>query len=242
MKLSIQKALLPDAMPIARLLDEVTVQLHQKGFCSGSTLGIRIKSDRTSCWNGCGHAGTAKSWSALFRCGRCRPPYGWTAGQSLTANGICIGWLCAPPARAAAWAQSSSVLPAVWQTMRKRIFIWIAGREITLCAASILRQILIQLVYFRKKITKYASFPAISAKKGSRKKGSFCPKYLPFGSRLAALAFPLHISTPIPVICAFCNRKASFVSCVRLIIFTPYLPFAFDGIRFLPFFIWTDGQ
>lgn len=101
MKLSIQKALLPDAMPIARLLDEVTVQLHQNGICSGNTLGIRIKSDRTSCWNGCGHAGTAKSWSALFRCGRCRPPYGWTAGQSLTANGICIGWLCAPPARAA---------------------------------------------------------------------------------------------------------------------------------------------
>lgn len=32
MKLSIQKALLPDAMPIARLLDEVTVQLHQKGI------------------------------------------------------------------------------------------------------------------------------------------------------------------------------------------------------------------
>lgn len=171
MKLSIQKALLPDAMPIARLLDGVTVQLHQKGILQWEHLGIRIKSDRTSCWNGCGHAGTAKSWSALFRCGRCRPPYGWTAGQSLTANGICIGWLCAPPARAAAWAQSSSVLPAVWQTMRKRIFIWIAGREITLCAASILRQILIQLVYFRKKITKYASFPAISAKKGSGKKG-----------------------------------------------------------------------
>ncbi len=99
-----------------------------------------------------------------------------------------------------------------------------------------------QLVYFRKKITKYASFPAISAKKGSEKKGSFCPKYLPFGSRLAALAFPLHISTPIPVICAFCNRKASFVSCVRLIIFTPYLPFAFDRDTISPFFIWTDGQ
>ena len=32
MKLSIQKALLPDAMPIARLLDEVTVQLHQTGI------------------------------------------------------------------------------------------------------------------------------------------------------------------------------------------------------------------
>ena len=98
------------------------------------------------------------------------------------------------------------------------------------------------MVYFRKKITKYASFPAISAKKGSEKKGSFCPKYLPFGSRLAALAFPLHISTPIPVICAFCNRKASFVSCVRLIIFTSYLPFAFDRDTISPFFIWTDGQ
>lgn len=109
-------------------------------------------------------------------------------------------------------------------------------------AASILRQILIQLVYFRKKNYQICVFSAISAKKGSGKKGSFCPKYLPFGSRLAALAFPLHISSPIPIICAFCNRKASFVSCVRLIIFTSYLPFAFDRDTISPFFIWTDGQ
>lgn len=223
MKLSIQKALLPDAMPIARLLDEVTVQLHQKGILQWEhpwdpdKIGQDILLERVwACRDGKELVGTFSLRPLLTALWLDRR-------QSLTANGICIGWLCAPPARAAAWAQSSSVLPAVWQTMRKRIFIWIAGREITLCAASILRQILIQLVYFRKKITKYASFPAISAKKGSEKKGSFCPKYLPFGSRLAALAFPLHISTPIPVICAFCNRKASFVSCVRPIIFTPYL-------------------
>ena len=32
MNLSIQKAALPDAYPVAGLLDEVTIQLHQRGI------------------------------------------------------------------------------------------------------------------------------------------------------------------------------------------------------------------
>ncbi len=43
MNLSIQKAALPDAFPVAGLLDEVTIQLHQREFCNGSIPGIPIK-------------------------------------------------------------------------------------------------------------------------------------------------------------------------------------------------------
>lgn len=119
MKLSIQKALLPDAMPIARLLDEVTVQLHQKGILQWEhpwdpdKIGQDILLERVwACRDGKELVGTFSLrplQTALWLDRRAKPDGQWYLYRVALR----------PSCQGAAWAQTSSVLPAVWRPCAK---------------------------------------------------------------------------------------------------------------------------
>ena len=91
MNLSIQKAALPDAFPVAGLLDEVTIQLHQRGILQWeypwdpNKIKEDIRLGRVwACWDDSFLAGTFSL----------RPPQRLCTlpiRQRLTDGGICTG-------------------------------------------------------------------------------------------------------------------------------------------------------